>query len=91
MEAIMTKILGIGALAALLLLPSPASAQAELWCVRQFGTPGPGICAFSSAHDCLRFMQTGGSGICGRAPLRGAKPSVDPRNRFYDHRRLSAW
>ncbi len=58
-----------GVLAALVvLLAQPA--RAEIWCIREAGSPGLGACVFPNAHDCgmaARLNPFGG--ICERQPL----------------------
>jgi hypothetical protein len=40
----------------------PAAARAETWCIRDAAGVTREICAFSSAHDCVRAALVGPSG-----------------------------
>jgi len=65
------------AVGVILLMPS-GSAQAEMWCRRDFDRNNP-ICVFSSAQDCVRAVGAMG-GICereqlGRTSAKPCKPS----------------
>jgi hypothetical protein len=66
------------AIGVVLLVPS-GSAQAEMWCRRDFDRDNP-ICVFSSAQDCVRAVGAMG-GICEREQLgrAGAKPCKPSR------------
>ncbi|MDO8978529.1 MAG: hypothetical protein Q7V17_04775 [Afipia sp.] len=61
-----------------MLMPS-GSAQAEMWCRRDFDRNNP-VCVFSSARDCVRAAGIMG-GVCEREPLgrasaaKSCKPS----------------
>jgi hypothetical protein len=61
------------------------TAEAETWCIRDAGSPGPGACVFPSAHECgmaARLNPFGG--ICERQPLgltdRSEKKSTSRRS-----------
>lgn len=59
----------------IVMLMPPGSAQAEMWCRRDFDRNNP-VCVFSSARDCVRAAGIMG-GVCEREPLgraSAAKP-----------------
>jgi hypothetical protein len=60
------------ALAAVAVLAAGASepAYAEIWCIREAGSVGPGPCVFPSAEGCGRAARLNPfGGVCERQPL----------------------
>jgi hypothetical protein len=57
---------------ALAVLAAVASepAYAEIWCIREAGSVGPGACVFPSAEDCGRAARLNPfGGVCERQPM----------------------
>ena len=77
--------------AGIILLMLPGSANAEIWCRRDFDRDNP-ICVFSSVRDCVRAVGALG-GICEREPLgpaSAAKPCRPSREAGAAKKRRSA-
>jgi hypothetical protein len=52
--------------AAALVIAMTSLAHAETWCMRDSGSPGFSVCAFSSGRDCVRAALYGPGNLCVR-------------------------
>jgi hypothetical protein len=88
-EATMKLILAIATTIVLSGLAAPA--QAELWCLRDFGA-SRGVCVFPSAQDCVRAAAAGG-GRCERdtAVQERREPKRSPNAAVRRSRPTDAW
>jgi hypothetical protein len=68
-----------------------APAQAELWCLRDFGA-SRGVCVFPSAQDCVRAAVAGG-GRCERdtAVQERREPKRSPNGAVRRNSSTDAW
>ena len=57
----------------------PAAGHADSWCLRDSAGISPGICAFSSAQDCIRAaLINPAAGLCAREELKPTTAAAPP-------------